>query len=83
MFLTQFQDKLALAELRKLIRTDAWYEKKMGMLWTIRKGLLEILIHIQFADIDLAISRVKSFKRRYKNTWKPCGKVGLLIFKTG
>ncbi|MEI2272067.1 hypothetical protein OHD16_07965 [Sphingobacterium sp. ML3W] len=66
MFLTQFQDKLALTELRKLIRTDAWYEKKMGMLWTIRKSLLEILIHIQFEDIDLAISRVKSFRRRYK-----------------
>ena len=66
MFLTQFQDKLALTELRKMIRTDAWYEKKMGMLWTIRKSLLEILIHIQFGDIDLAVSRVKSFKRRYK-----------------
>lgn len=66
MFLTQFQDKLALTELRKMIRTDAWYEKKMGMLWTIRKSLLEILIHIQFGDIDLAVSRVKSFKRRYR-----------------
>ncbi|WP_104380860.1 hypothetical protein [Sphingobacterium sp. HMA12] len=66
MFLTQFQDKLALTELRKLIRTDAWYEKKMGMLWTIRKSLLEILIHIQFGDIELAFSRVKSFRRRYK-----------------
>ena len=66
MFLTQVQDKLALTEWRKMIRTDAWYEKKMGMLWTIRKGLLEILIYIQFADIELAVSRVKSFKRRYK-----------------
>lgn len=66
MFLAQSQDKQALAELRKMIRTDAWYERKMGMLWTIRKSLLEILIHIQFGDIDLAFSRVKSFKRRYK-----------------
>ncbi|MDR2276146.1 MAG: hypothetical protein LBF27_34895 [Sphingobacterium sp.] len=66
MFLTQFQDKLALTELRKMIRTDTWYEKKMGMLWTIRKNLLEILIHSQFGDIDLAASRVKSFRRRYK-----------------
>lgn len=66
MFLTQFGDKTALAELQKLSRTDAWYEKKMGMLWTIRKSLLEILIHIQFGHIDLAASKLKSFVRRYK-----------------
>lgn len=67
MFLTQQEEKQALTELRKMIRTDSWYEKRMGMLWTIRKNLLEILIHIQFDDLDLAISRVKSFKRRYKS----------------
>ncbi len=66
MFLTQFEDKTALIELRQLIRTDAWYEKKMGMLWTIRKSLLEILIHIQFKHIDLAILKLKSFVGRYK-----------------
>jgi len=66
MFLTQFRDKTALVELQKLTRTDAWYEKKMGMLWTIRKRLLEILIHIQFDHIDLATSKLKSFVRRYK-----------------
>jgi len=66
MFLTQFEDKAALAELRKLTRTDSWYEKKIGMLWTIRKSLLEILIHIQFDHIDLAILKLKSFVRRYK-----------------
>ncbi|WP_343558562.1 hypothetical protein [Sphingobacterium sp.] len=66
MFLAQSQDKLALTELGKMVRTDAWYERKMGMLWTIRKSLLEILIHIQFGNIDLAFSRVRSFKRRYK-----------------
>ncbi|MGJ1242214.1 hypothetical protein [Sphingobacterium sp. G1-14] len=66
MFLTQFEDKTALIELRQLIRTDAWYEKKMGMLWTIRKSLLEILIHIQFDHIDLATLKLKSFVGRYK-----------------
>ncbi|KKO88695.1 hypothetical protein AAW12_20970 [Sphingobacterium sp. Ag1] len=66
MFLTQFEDKTALVELRKLIRRDSWYEKKMGMLWTIRKSLLEILIHIQFDHIDLAALKLKSFMSRYK-----------------
>lgn len=66
MFLTHFRDKTALVELQKLTRTDAWYEKKMGMLWTIRKSLLEILIHIQFNHIDLATSKLRSFVRRYR-----------------
>jgi hypothetical protein len=35
-------------------------------LWTIRKSLLEILIHIQFKHIDLATLKLKSFVGRYK-----------------
>jgi len=66
MFLTQYEDKTALIELRKMTRTDAWYEKKMGMLWTIRKSLLEILIHIQFDHVDLATSKARGFTRKYK-----------------
>src|SRR5690606_32609753 len=34
--------------------------------WAIRKNLMEILIHTQFGNIDLATSRLQSFKRRYK-----------------
>ena len=51
----------------KLIHTDSWYEKKVGLLWTIRKNLMEILIHAQFENIDFALTRIKSFKRRYKS----------------
>jgi hypothetical protein len=38
----------------------------MGMLWTIRKNLMEILVHAQFSNIELAMSRLNSFRRRYK-----------------
>ena len=67
MFLGQQQNKLALKEMSKLIHTDSWYEKKVGLLWTIRKNLMEILIHAQFENIDFALTRIKSFKRRYKS----------------
>jgi hypothetical protein len=50
----------------KLTHTDAWYEKKLGMLWSIRKNLMEILMQIQFGNVELSLSRIKSFKRRYK-----------------
>ncbi|WP_413532102.1 hypothetical protein [Empedobacter brevis] len=66
MFLGQQKNKLALKEISKLIHTDNWYEKKVGMLWAIRKNLMEILIHAQFEHIDFALTRIKSFKRRYK-----------------
>jgi hypothetical protein len=66
MILALCNDKGSLKQLTLLTRTDAWYEKRMGMLWTIRKNLMEILIHAQFSNIELAMSRVNSFRRRYK-----------------
>ena len=66
MFLAQHNDSTCLRHLAKLTHSDAWYEKKLGMLWAIRKNLMEILIHAQFGNIDLATSRLQSFKRRYK-----------------
>ena len=66
MFLALCADRGSLKQLSLLTRSDAWYEKRMGMLWTIRKNLMEILIQVQFANIDLAMSRLSSFRRRYK-----------------
>ncbi|MEJ7559181.1 MAG: hypothetical protein WKF66_12800 [Pedobacter sp.] len=66
MFLALRDDRGSLKQLTLLTRTDAWYEKKMGMLWTIRKNLMEILVHAQFSNIELAMSRLSSFRRRYK-----------------
>jgi hypothetical protein len=61
-------------------RTDAWYEKKMGMLWTIRKNLMEILVYAQFANIDLAMSRLNSFRRRYKKYLLKTSEERVLLF---
>ncbi|MEJ2880678.1 hypothetical protein [Pedobacter sp. GR22-6] len=66
MFLALCNDRGSLKQLALLTRSDAWYEKKMGMLWTIRKHLMEILVHAQFSNIELAMSRLSSFRRRYK-----------------
>jgi hypothetical protein len=66
MFLSLCNDSRSLKQLTLLTKTDAWYEKKMGMLWTIRKNLMEILVQAQFSNIELAMSRLSSFRRRYK-----------------
>lgn len=67
-FLIQHDDnRTAHKQFRELGHTDGWYEKKMGMDWTIKKSLIEILLHVNLQNIDLAVSRIASFRRRYKN----------------
>jgi hypothetical protein len=65
-YIQQSAGRDALKEMAKLNHTDSWYEKKMGMDWTIKKCLVEILLHAQQENTELALSRIKSFKRRYK-----------------
>jgi hypothetical protein len=67
-FLIQQEDnKAAHKQFKELGHTDGWYEKKMGTDWAIKKNLVEILLHVNLQNIDLAISRTGSFRRRYKS----------------
>lgn len=45
--------------------TDKWYIEKAGIVWTIKKNLIEILLQIDLGNIDLVDSRLQSFKRNY------------------
>jgi len=80
MFLALCNDRGSLKQLTLLTRTDAWYEKKMGMLWTIRKNLMEILVQAQFGNIELAVSRLNSFRRRYKKYLLKTSEERVLLF---
>lgn len=80
MFLALCNNRESLKQLTLLTRTDAWYEKKMGMLWTIRKNLMEILVHAQFSNIELATSRLNSFRRRYKKYLLKTSEERVLLF---
>jgi hypothetical protein len=80
MFLALCNDRGSLKQLTALTRTDAWYEKKMGMLWTIRKNLMEILVQAQFSNIELAMSRLSSFRRRYKKYLLKTSEGRVLLF---
>jgi len=65
-FCLQQENRAVSKYMRQYVHTDSWYEKKLGMVYAIRKSLVEILMHIQFENTELALSRIKSFKRRYK-----------------
>ena len=80
MCLALCDDRTALKQLRLLTQSDAWYEKKMGMLWTIRKNLMEILIQAQFSNIELAMSRLNSFRRRYRKYLLNTSEQRVLLF---
>ena len=49
----------------KFYHTDQWYINKAGIIWTIKKSLIEILLQIDLGNINLVDSRLKSFKRNY------------------
>lgn len=80
MFLALCNERESLKQLTLLTQTDAWYEKKMGMLWTIRKNLMEILVQAQFSNIELAMSRLNSFRRRYKKYLLKTSEERVLLF---
>ena len=78
-----FQQK-KLKKVQQIIKTfshsDAWYEKKQGTEWTIKKNLVEILLHTELEHTDYVISRLTSFKRRYKKYLTELKEERVLIF---
>lgn len=46
-------------------RTDVWYERKMGLEWTLNKKYIEILLHIELGNVDYVDSRINSLVKKY------------------
>ncbi len=80
LFYSQLNMKDCLRYLATLTQSDIWYEKRLGLLWVIRKNLMEIVVHTQFENTELAISRLVSFKRRYKKFLKSSGEQKVLDY---
>ncbi|WP_348679973.1 hypothetical protein [Flavobacterium coralii] len=62
----QNSDKEAIQYMLRYTHSDSWYETRMGMDWAIKKVLVEILLFTEFDKEELALSRIKSFRKRYK-----------------
>ena len=60
--------------LSRFAHTDTWYEKNLGIEWTLHKLTIEILLHIDLENYDYAESRLKSLLRKYKNYLNKEGK---------
>ena len=60
------KDNEAIKAVLEFPHSDAWYEKRMGTDWAIKKALAEILTYAEFEHTETALSRIKSFRKRYK-----------------
>lgn len=67
MYYFYLEDLKKTASILKLWNSsDSTYEKKLGIDWITKKKLFEIIFHIEMENHELALSRIKSFKRKYK-----------------
>ncbi len=65
-YFMQSKFKDALHILNGFYHSDHWYTEKAGMLWVIKKNLVEILVHLELDHIDLIESRVNSFRKKHR-----------------
>ncbi len=76
----QKKHKEALRKFGELHHSDIWYTEKAGIIWVIKKNLMEVLLHIELNNLDLVESRSKSFRKKYSNHLKNKGEDRVLHF---
>ncbi len=64
-YFVQLRFRDALKVLHDFYHSDRWYTDKAGIIWVIKKNLVEILLHIELDNLDLVESRVNSFRKKH------------------
>ncbi|RDK84331.1 hypothetical protein [Marinirhabdus gelatinilytica] len=80
MYFQQKEYTRAFQILRNLNHSDIWYEKKMGWLWVLKKSIIEILLLIELDKLDLVLSRLQSFQKKFNKKLKSLGETRVLNF---
>ncbi|GAA4275869.1 hypothetical protein [Aquimarina mytili] len=79
-YFMQSRFKDALGIISGFYHSDTWYTEKTGILWVIKKNLVEILLHIELDNLDLVESRVNSFRKKHSSYLKNNGETRALEF---
>lgn len=74
--------KNAMSIFSKFYHTDKWYIEKAGKEWTMKKNLIEILLHLELNNLDLFESRILSFKRSYYQYLRDIGQERAIKYLT-
>lgn len=60
--------------------SDVWYEKKMGWIWVLKKSIIEILLLIELDKLELVLSRLHRFQKKFNKTFKTLQETRVLNF---
>lgn len=66
--------------LKNMHHSNAWYEKKQGWIWVLKKSMMEIMVLIELDKLDLVLTRVQSFHRKFQKQLKLAGEERVLEF---
>ena len=53
--------------INEFYHSDTWYNEKSGVIWVVKKNLIEILLLMELDHFELVESRIKSFRKKYRN----------------
>jgi hypothetical protein len=57
-------------QLRTIVHSDQWCEKKMGKEWVLKKNLSELIIQYELGNDDLAANKIRSIERAFGSLFK-------------
>ncbi len=60
--------------------SDSGYEKKLGWIWVLKKNIIELLLLIELDKLDLMLSRLQSFKRKFFKQLRDVGEERIITF---
>ncbi|OAB79677.1 hypothetical protein [Cochleicola gelatinilyticus] len=72
--------KEAYAILKHFQHSDRWYEKKTGWIWVLKKNIIEILLLMELDKLDLVLTRLESFNKRFGKRLKKVGENRVIQF---
>ena len=75
---SKFEDAYQI--IRSMHHSDTWYEKKAGWIWVLKKNIIEILLLIELDKLDLVLSRLQSFSRKFFKHLKDIGEERIITF---
>ncbi len=70
----------AVSIINKLYKSDRWYLSHVGRDWIIYKQIMEVLLHIELENNDLAESRFNSLMRKHKQFFKDFSQFNVIPF---
>jgi len=79
-YILQEQHQQAYTLLKTFQHSDHWYEKKLDLLWVIKKNLIHIIVLIELEKIDLVYQHFQSFYKRFGSRLKSLGEERILQF---